>query len=180
MIIFIDLTMISSSNNFADKRHIAPKINLVNVLGLNKLLRSEVFISEDRQLRAVHLILDNEPLSRIYQDAGQAIRASDPRIHRIDVSKPSFLAREDLPPVELPLQRSPREVAVPREETASSRLFLEVEIDQFRLEKKERHKTGLWSSRILRLISIDHPWLILSDLWLLGLTPVPRKRKRWP
>ena len=107
MIIFIDLTMISSSDNFADKRYIAPKINLVNVLGLNKLLRSEVFISEDRQLRAVHLILDNEPLSRIYQDAGQAIRASDPRIHRIDVSKPSFLAREDLPPVELPLQCSP-------------------------------------------------------------------------
>ena len=76
MIIFIDLTMISSSDNFADKRHIAPKINLVNVLGLNKLLRSEVFISEDRQLRAVHLILDNEPLSRIYQDAGQTIRAA--------------------------------------------------------------------------------------------------------
>ena len=69
MIVFIDLTMISSSDIFADKRHVAPKLSLVNVSGLNKLLRSEVFISEDRQLRAVHLILDYELLSRIYQDA---------------------------------------------------------------------------------------------------------------
>ena len=69
MIIFIDLTLISSSDIFVDKRHVAPKLSLVNVSGLNKLLRSEVFISEDRQLRAVHLILDYELLSRIYQDA---------------------------------------------------------------------------------------------------------------
>ena len=46
------------SDIFADKRHVALKLNLVNVPGLNKLLRLEVFISEDRQLRAVHLILD--------------------------------------------------------------------------------------------------------------------------
>ena len=47
MIIFIDLTMISSSDVFADKRHIAPRLSLVNLLGLNKLLRLEIFISED-------------------------------------------------------------------------------------------------------------------------------------
>ena len=70
MIILIDLTMISSSNVFADKRYVAPRLSLVNVLGFNKLLSSEVFISEDRQLQVVHLILDYEPLSRIYQDAG--------------------------------------------------------------------------------------------------------------
>ena len=69
MIIFIDLTMISSLDIFVDKRHVAPKLSLVNVSGLNKLLRLKVFISEDRQLRAVHLILDYELLSRIYQDA---------------------------------------------------------------------------------------------------------------
>ena len=50
MINFIGLTMISSSDVFADKRHIAPKVNLVNVPALNYLLRSEIFISEDRQL----------------------------------------------------------------------------------------------------------------------------------
>ena len=66
MIICIDLIMISSSYVFADKRHVAPRLSLVNVLGLNKLLRLEIFISEDKQLRAVHLILDYEPLSRIF------------------------------------------------------------------------------------------------------------------
>ena len=40
-----------------------PSLNLVNVADLNKVLRSEVFVSEDKQLRAVHLILDFEPLS---------------------------------------------------------------------------------------------------------------------
>ena len=58
---FVSLTMISSSDVFADKRHTAPRLSLVNVQGLNKLLRSKVFISEDKQLRAVHLILNFEP-----------------------------------------------------------------------------------------------------------------------
>ena len=66
MEIFVGLTMISSLDVFADKRHIAPRLSLVNVQSLNKLLRSEIFISEDRQLRAVHLILDYEPLSNIF------------------------------------------------------------------------------------------------------------------
>ena len=66
MIIFINLTMVLSSDVFVDKRHVTPRLSLVNVPGLNKLLRSDVFISEDRQLRVIHLILDYEPLSRIY------------------------------------------------------------------------------------------------------------------
>ena len=70
MIIFIGLIIISSSDVFADKGHVAPRLDLVNVLALNKLLRSEIFISEDKQLRAVHLILDYKPLSRTFQDAG--------------------------------------------------------------------------------------------------------------
>ena len=48
---------------FADKRHVAPNRNLVNFAGLNKVLRSEMFMSEDRKLRVVHLILDLKPLS---------------------------------------------------------------------------------------------------------------------
>ena len=102
MIIFISLTMISSLDVFADKRHVASRLSLINVLTLNKLLRSEIFISEDGQLRAIHLVLDHEPLSRIFQDAGQAIRAGDPRLARINVFVPGFLARRNLPPVILP------------------------------------------------------------------------------
>ena len=74
-----------------------------------------MFVSEDRQLRAIHLILGFEPLSNQFQEVGRVIKASDPRLARIDVSVPGFLAREDLPLVELPLHRFPREVATPRE-----------------------------------------------------------------
>ena len=101
-------------------------------------------MSEDRQLRAVHLILDFEPISRVFQEIGHAIRARDLRINRVDVSKPDFLTREDLPPVRLPVQQIPPPLIIPlqqvpleasvaaEEEIASSRLSLEEEIDQFR------------------------------------------------
>ena len=92
---------------FADKVHVTPRISLVNVQALNYLLRLEIFVSEDGQLRAAHLILDYEPLSRIFQDVGQAIRARSYRLARIDISKQGFLARRDLPPVQPPAQRVP-------------------------------------------------------------------------
>ena len=76
-------------------------------MGLNYLLWSEIFVSEDHQLQAVYLILDFEPISRVFQEIGHAIKVRDPRIHRIDVSKLDFLAREDLPPVRLPVQQIP-------------------------------------------------------------------------
>ena len=104
-------------------------------------------MSEDRQLRAVHLILDFEPISGVFQEIGHTISAGDPRIHRIDVSKPDFLACEDLSPVRLPVQQIPPPLIIPlqqvplealvaaEEEIASSQLSLEEEIDQFRFVK---------------------------------------------
>ena len=89
------------------------------------------------------MILDFEPISRVFQEIGHVIRAGDPRINRIDVSKPDFLARENLPPVRLPVQQIPPPLIIPlqqvpleapvvvEEEIASSRLSLEEEIDQF-------------------------------------------------
>ena len=35
---------------FAYKEHVSPKISCVNVPGLNFFLRSEIFVSKDRQL----------------------------------------------------------------------------------------------------------------------------------
>ena len=87
----------------ADNGHITPRLSLTNVAALNYLLRSEIFVSKDRQLRAVHLILDFDPISKTFQEIGHAIRAGDPRINRIDVSRPDFLAQDDLPPVRLPI-----------------------------------------------------------------------------
>ena len=80
---------------FADKERTTPRLSLVNVQALNFLRRSEIFVSEDGQLRAAPLILDYEPLSHALVDAGQAIRAGSPRLARIDVSIPSFLTRRD-------------------------------------------------------------------------------------
>ena len=74
----------------------------MNFAGLKKVLRSEVFVSEDRQLRTVHVILDFEPLSNQFQEVGHAIRVGDPRLAQIDVSVPSFLAREACHPLSYP------------------------------------------------------------------------------
>ena len=138
MIIFIGLTMISSSNIFANKMHVAPRLSLVKVSALNYLLRFDIFVSEDRQLWAVHLVLYYEPLSRIFQEAGQAIKAGDPRLARIDVFMPGFLAWKDRPPVVLPPQRILLEAAAaPREEIAFSHSSLEEEIDKFHFEEEE-------------------------------------------
>ena len=65
----IGLTIFAFLDVFTDKDHVSPKLSLVNVPGLNFLLRSEIFVSEDNQLRAAHLVLGYEPLSHIYQDA---------------------------------------------------------------------------------------------------------------
>ena len=95
-------------------------------------------------MRTIHLILDFEPISRVFQEIGHAIKVGDPRINRIDVSKPNFLAREDLPPIRLPVQQIPPPLIIPlqqvpldvlvaaEEEIASSRLSLEEKIDEFR------------------------------------------------
>ena len=88
----VGLTMICSSTVFTYKRHVASRLSLINVASLNRVLRSEIFVSEDGQLQAVHLILDFKTLSNIFQDVGQTIRAGDPRLRQIDVSRPSFLA----------------------------------------------------------------------------------------
>ena len=73
-----------------------PNLNFVNVLDLNRVLRFKVFVSEDRQLRAIHLILDFKPSSDKFQDMGNAIRMGDPRLARIDVLVPKFLVREGI------------------------------------------------------------------------------------
>ena len=86
-------------------------------------------MSEEKQLRVVHLILDFKPLFNKFQDVAHAIKAGDPQLARIDVLVPRFLAQEDIMQVELPSRHSPREAAILREETASSRLSLEAEID---------------------------------------------------
>ena len=89
---FHELTMALFSAVIADRRHVAPRLSHTNVAALNYVLRSKIFVSEDRQLRAIHLILYFEPILKVFQEIGHAIRVGDPRINRIDVSRPNFLA----------------------------------------------------------------------------------------
>ena len=103
-------------------------------------------MNDDGQLRAAHLILDYEPISRTFLDVGNSIRANDYRLARIDVSRPGFLAQYDLPPVDYPipqgiplaaqpLQQMPLGQAIVKEGAASSS-FLEEEIDKFQFEEE--------------------------------------------
>ena len=75
--------------------------------------------------------MDYVPLTRSLVDPGQAIRAGNPRLARIDVSISGFLASTDLPPIQLPPQRAFPAVVIPKEEAGSSYSSLEEQIDQF-------------------------------------------------
>ena len=103
-------------------------------------------MNDDGQLRAAHLILDYEPISRTFLDVDNSIRANDHRLARIDVSRLGFLAQHDLPPVNhpnpqgiplatQPLQQVLLRQAIVKEGTASSS-SLEAEIDKFQFEEE--------------------------------------------
>ena len=103
-------------------------------------------MNDDGQFRAVHLILDFEPISRSFLDVGNSIRVDDYRLARMDVSWPGFLAPYDLPPVDhpipqgipfaaQPLQQVPLGEAIIGEGIASS-ASLEQEIDRFKFEEE--------------------------------------------
>ena len=91
--------------------------------------------------------MDYEPLSKTFQEVGNAIKANDYRLARIDVFRPHFLASYDLPLVDhpipqgvplaaQPIQQVPLGVAVVEERIASSS-SLEEEINKFQFEEEE-------------------------------------------
>ena len=86
-------------------------------------------MSEDGQLRATPLILNYEPFFRTFVDTGQAIKVGSPRLARIDVFIPGFLAWRYLRSAQLPVQRVVQEVAILGEGVDSSHSSLEAEID---------------------------------------------------
>ena len=103
-------------------------------------------MNDDGQLRATHLILDYEPISRTFLDVGNSIRANDFRLARIDIFQLGFLAPHDLPPIDhpilqgipfaaQPLQQVPLGQAV-FEEGAASSSSLKEEIDKFQFEEE--------------------------------------------
>ena len=110
------------------------------------MLRSQIFVHDDGQLQAARLIY-YEPLSNTFQEVGNAIKANEYRLARIDISRPHFLVPYDLPPINhpipqgvplaaQPIQQVPLGVAVVEERIASSS-SLEEEINKFHFEEKE-------------------------------------------
>ena len=53
-------------NSYADKNATIPNFSLVNWQSLDKILKTEVFVHTDDQLRATHLILDYILISKSF------------------------------------------------------------------------------------------------------------------
>ena len=51
-------------NGFVDKNATVPNFSLVNQMSLDKILKAEVFIHSEGQLRVAHLILDYTRISK--------------------------------------------------------------------------------------------------------------------
>jgi len=69
-----------SFDGFADKRAAVPNFSLVNQQSSDKILKAELFVHIDEQLRAAHLILDYIPISKTFQSPRCVIKAKDPRL----------------------------------------------------------------------------------------------------
>ena len=78
-------------NGFADKNATIPNFSLVNQVSLDKILKAEVFIHTNGQLKAAHLILDYIPISKAFQASKCVIKAKDPHLQRISVATLGFL-----------------------------------------------------------------------------------------
>ena len=135
MTLFLTVVLLLGSSFLANKRYVAPNLNFVNVPDLNKVLISEVSITEDKQLRAVHLILNFKPLSDKFQVVGNTIRAGAPQLAWVNVLVPKLLAREGTIQVKLPFYHAPLEATASKEETASLCLSFKAGIDQFYLKE---------------------------------------------
>ena len=78
-------------NGFVDKHTVVSNFNLVNQPSLDKILKAKVFVLNDGQLRAAHLILSYNPLSSSFQAPKCVVKAKDPCLHLVNVVVPGFL-----------------------------------------------------------------------------------------
>ena len=68
-----------------------PDIRTVHAKDLNFILRSEIYVHWDEQLRASHLILGVEPIYSTWQNFKQALLVDSPLLSYIDVRYANFL-----------------------------------------------------------------------------------------
>ena len=80
--------------SFVDEHHTTPSKHLVNFVDLNQILKLEIFLHKDGQLRATHIILGYKPFTKCFQNSKNIIKAKDARLALIDVAIPIFLLAE--------------------------------------------------------------------------------------
>ena len=109
-----------SLDGFTDKRAVIPNFNPVNQQSLDKILKAEVFVHTNGQLRAAHLILDYIPISKGFQAPKCVIKAKDPYLQRINIAAPGFLITGPIPEGTLSTSSKPEgipKVALPPQHT---------------------------------------------------------------
>ncbi|XP_075635439.1 peptide chain release factor PrfB1, chloroplastic-like isoform X2 [Castanea sativa] len=101
----------------SDKHSTVLNLNLVNQPNLDKVLKAEVFVHMDGQLRAAHLILGYDLISSSFQAPKCMIKVKDRRLRLINVAVPGFLnpglVLEGAQQVELPFHFTAEEEATP-------------------------------------------------------------------
>ena len=117
-----------------------PNFNLVNQPNLDKILKAEVFVHSDGQLKAAHLILDYTSISKSYQVPKCVIKAKNPRLHRISVAASGFLITSPIPEGTLttdPIPEGILKVALPPQHTIGEATSSHPAITKEEEEKEE-------------------------------------------
>ena len=91
------MTFFVLPNGVVEKNAVVPNFSLMNQASLDRILKAEVFVHTDGQLRAAHLILDYMPISNAFQAPKYVIKAKDPRLQRISVAIPGCLITGSVP-----------------------------------------------------------------------------------
>ena len=78
-------------NGFTNKHVAVPNFNLVNQPSLDKMLKAEMFVHSDGQLRATNHILSYNLLTSSFQVPKCVIKVKDSCLHQISVAALGFL-----------------------------------------------------------------------------------------
>ena len=106
---------------------------------MDKILQAEVYVNEsDNQLKAAHLILGYNPISRAFQAPTCVIRAKDPRLHKISVAYEGFVVPQGIPlPRYSPLTKPLPVATHVARATSSSPLVFQIEEEEGSEQEKE-------------------------------------------
>ena len=123
-----------------------PSLRLVNKASLDRVLQAEIYVNpSDGQLRAAHLILGYNPISRAFQAPSCVIKAKDPRLRRISVAYEGFIVLQGVPLPRYSQLTEPLPVTSLAEAAPSSPPVFQVEEEE-EAERKEEGFVDLTSA----------------------------------